>query len=575
MCSHHAKPTEELTQRWKQLVRPEFHASCPLFFIDSRYRAGELDKLHDWLRQVVGEVVESQGVEVPAYWEIAQDMVQGWVRRMEQDPEFAAAHNHLHPDRFREFLHEAMQAAIAADPAKRYARLKEALESGAFKLTHSRIERTLAFLTHSGWVYWDRKLFQGHVVVGQKWALEGIYAVLERRENSDIFRALTRSDGRFTLSQLGEWAWNEKGYTKEEQELLRSFMEQCGLCFKLRPGPEAWRAEDVYVSFEHLPTAKKLCLRRTFDHRLPELNTNAGRTTLDNPRMHQQHWQAFLMDAGAHYGKDARYALDGFYLESLEGEKLLLLCDLNDAGLGGAIAIQVAGSQAAERLRSVVGHVKKFLPGAEDGGPSDPGQALGQRAEKKEVFISYAWNPPAKAGESGIPPGYEVPVDAIEAHLKDKPVILIRDKKATKFGDDLKAFMEYGAKRPHVIVVHSDRYWRSPYCIFELWTVDQELRHNQRTLEDAVIPVEHVSSRITQVEGRDQYLDYWSGFTETPSMLGWQPVELKENARSLLRVFAKDLNARLSLNLHWADGPEKVLSAIAARLDLPANKDHE
>jgi hypothetical protein len=41
-----------------------------------------------------------------------------------------------------------------------------------------------------------------------------------------------------------------------------SFMEKCGLCFKLRRGPEAWRLEDVFVSFEHLPMSKELQLQK-------------------------------------------------------------------------------------------------------------------------------------------------------------------------------------------------------------------------------------------------------------------------------------------------------------------------
>lgn len=164
-------------------------------------------------------------------------------------------------------------------------------------------------------------------------------------------------------------------------------------------------------------------------------------------------------------------------------------------------------------------------------------------------------------------------MDAIEAFLKDQPVILLRDKTVTKFGDNLKHFMEYGAKRPHVIVVHSDKYWRSAFCLFELWTVDQELRKQQgKSLWNVVIPVEHLNSGITTVEGLERCLEHWAGFTGTPMMLGWRPDELKDHSRSLLRTFSNDLNACLNLNLHWKDGTAKVLAAIAGRLGLPTRK---
>jgi hypothetical protein len=65
---------------------------------------------------------------------------------------------------------------------------------------------------------------------------------------------------------------------------------------------------------------------------------------------------------------------------------------------------------------------------------------------------------------------------------------LIRDKNDVRFGDKLKHFMEYGAKRPYVIAVHSDKYWKLPYCLSELWTVIHELQlQTNRSLLSVVI----------------------------------------------------------------------------------------
>ena len=58
-------------------------------------------------------------------------------------------------------------------------------------------------------------------------------------------------------------------------------------------------------------------------------------------------------------------------------------------------------------------HIRRFLPDNEDAGRSDPSQSLGKTSPKEEVFISYAWSPPAREGETGIPSGYEEPVDAV------------------------------------------------------------------------------------------------------------------------------------------------------------------
>jgi GTPase SAR1 family protein len=563
--SHSARSTPELEAAWRKQVRDESREECRHFFIDSERRAGEVEKLKAWLRENVGQVVQTQGRAVPTYWEIAQTMVRDWIQRMLSDPPFAREHNQVDTKRFREVLWEEIQKAIAGDFDERYVKLREAVDSGLFQLTDDRVSRTLSFLSHSGWVYWDQRLFQERVIVGQKWALDGIYTLLDRRENSPIYQKLLAANGQFTLSQLGERCWNGAGYSKTEQELLLSLMERCQLCFKLRSASDAWRQEDIFVSFEHLPKAEEQ-LQGEFDQRRKDHDPVEERT-LKVPEMHKLQWQSFLMDAGTHYGKDARYARDGFYLENDEGETLLLTCHLNRGGLGGEIKLQVSGANAADRLDTAEKHLRQFVFSGEERVTSDHDQNLGKPSPTAEIFISYAWNPPLKEGESGIPPGYEEPVDAIAKFFRDKPFRLIRDKNATRFGDNLKHFMEYGARSPHVIVIHSDKYWRSPYCLFELWNVDRELRQRlDRSLLSVVIPVEHRDSNIATYEGLEQYLKHWETFTGVPRMLEWTPAELKDYFRSLLRIFSRDLAQSLNLNVVWQDGEAKALATILGRL---------
>jgi GTPase SAR1 family protein len=567
--SHSARSTPELEAAWRKQVHGESREECRHFFIDSEHRAGEIEKLKTWLRDNIGQVVQTQGTAVPTYWEIAQTMVRDWIQRMLTDPPFASLHNQIDRERFREALDEEIVKTIGGDFDQRYTKLREALDSGRFQLTDDRIRRTLSFLTHSGWVYWNERLFQKRVIIGQKWALDGIYTLLDRRENSPIYRKLLAADGRFTLSQLGESCWNAAGYSKTEQELLLSLMERCQLCFKLRSASEAWRQEDIFVSFEHLPRARELRLQWAFDERRKSQHPVKERL-LKLPEMHKQQWQSFLMDAGTHYGKDARYAADGFYLENEEGETLLITCHLDRLGLGGEIELQISGANAGERLQAAEKHLQQFVSSGEERVTSDPGQYLGKPSPQEEIFISYTWDPPQTAGESGIPPGYEKPVDAIEKFLKDTPFRLIRDKNDARFGDNLKHFMEYGAKRPYVIVVHSDKYWRSPYCLFELWTVVHELQLSEnRSLLSVVIPVEHRNSEITTHEGLEEYLKHWETFTGVPRMLEWTPETLKDYFRSLLRSFSADLHQSLNLNIVWEDDETKALAAILGRLTKP------
>lgn len=569
VCSHHARKTDALEAQWRAQVRPQFQDECQCFYIDSVNKAGDLGTLEKWLQDEVGGIIAAQGVAVPTYWEIAQDLVESWVQRLSNDAEFAANRNHVTTDAFQQELDLAIRQAVANDREGRYAKLKACLESGEFELNPDRLRRTLGFLTHSGWLYWDGGLFGGRVIVGQQWALDGLYTILERKSDSPVYRALMRSDGRFTLAELGRLVWDEAGYSTTDQQVLLTLMEQCGLCFLLCPQAEAWREENVYVSFEHLPTARELRLQREFDTRLSDLALQKP-TRVKVSLLHKQHWQSFLADAGNHYGKDARYAQDGFYLENKEGQKLLILCHFDKTGLGGEIEIQVGGPDAAQRQVAAINHVQRFLPGGEVGERPDAPQNLGQKSAKEEVFITYAWNPPASAADTGIPPGYEDPVNAIETFLKDQPVTLFRDRSATKFGDNLRDFMLYGAGRQHVIVVHSDKYWRSPDCIFELKHLfDELLSKADKGVLSVVIPVEHLNSNVTDTVVLDKYLADWRRYRgPLPKRLGWTLQELKDFAVATMRSFSDVLSTRLDLNLRWQDGEAKVLAAIAERLNL-------
>lgn len=583
VCSRHSQPTEELESLWREQVPEVLKSEVKCFYVDSLQKTGQLrgdGSLEEWLQEEVGDVVITQGTAVPSYWEVAQEMVQEWVKRLTTDAVFADSHNQLELERFRSSLSEAIQGAINSDDIK-FCKLKQAVESGAFVLNDDRLRRTLNFLTNSGWIYWDAKLFQGRVIIGQKWALDGLYTILDRRQDSSTYRWLAKEDGRFTLEDLGNLAWNQLGFGAEEQKLLLSYMQQCGLCFQLRTAKESWREQDIYVSFEHLPTSKEIRLMREFDRR-KKLDSNE--LQMHFPKMHKQNWQNLLVHAGREFGKDATYAIDGIMTEFDNGTLVLIECDIDRTGLSGTVDIHVSGNESQKQLDSVRALVKSFL-GEINSGPSEERSiqnALGKPVDHVEVFVSYAWNPPQHDGDSGIPAGYEEPVDEIEKFLmsrsvtlehgeKRKSVRLVRDKNVNNFGDSLRNFMKNGALHPHVIVVHSDKYWRSPNCIFELKCLFDELQDNkEKDVVSVVIPVQHIRSNLGDVVSRDEFLSFWEGYSgEVPSRCFADPRELKDFAKALIRRFGQLVSDKLDLDIKWNRGAQAALKSLAQRLNLP------
>ena len=161
VCSHRSDRDQGLENRFKEQVEKSSHASRllqkmpKLFFADSLSGQGELNGIRTELQLAVGRVVDRFGYAVPSYWEIAQDMVKGWLKQ-DEPPEA------IDPTTFQD---ELLARIDASDPEK-YQRLKQVCKEGKFALDEQdRIRRTLNFLTRSGWIYWNRNLFKGLIII--------------------------------------------------------------------------------------------------------------------------------------------------------------------------------------------------------------------------------------------------------------------------------------------------------------------------------------------------------------------------------------------------------------------------
>lgn len=85
------------------------------------------------------------------------------------------------------------------------------------------------------------------MIIDQQWALNAIYAVLER--DNDVYPTLKRLKGRFTRHDLNVLLWGRPRkdadgtelppYTDGQQEVFLQMMLSCGICFVLRKGEKA------------------------------------------------------------------------------------------------------------------------------------------------------------------------------------------------------------------------------------------------------------------------------------------------------------------------------------------------
>jgi internalin A len=77
-----------------------------------------------------------------------------------------------------------------------------------------------------------------------------------------------------------------------------------------------------------------------------------------------------------------------------------------------------------------------------------------------QVFVSYAWGDATHTGKAR-----QRVVDALCAALKHDGVEIQRDIEQVRPGELISEFMDRLSSGDQVLVILSDRYLRSPYCI--------------------------------------------------------------------------------------------------------------
>lgn len=112
---------------------------------------------------------------------------------------------------------------------------------------------------------------------------------------------------------------------------------------------------------------------------------------------------------------------------------------------------------------------------------------------KPEIFLSYAWG-----GES------EKIVNELDAAFQEKGITLIRDKRDLGFKGMITDFMVRIGEGNAVVTVISDKYLKSPYCMFELLEIYRNLNFKER-----IFPIVLDDANVFDPLPRLQYLKHW------------------------------------------------------------------
>jgi internalin A len=417
-------------------------------------------------------------------------------------------------------------------------------------------EALLRFLHNKGVVFHSPDLFHDRIILDQSWALDAVYAVFERGSTYPLIKA---NDGRLWPSLLAATVWRE--YEPEAQKLFLSLMGTCGIVFPYRQADTDLGLEAEYVAPDLLPSRSSPQVIRQLRGRW-EGSDPSLTLTYTYSFLHGGLVRALLCDLGNHAGDGGVYWRYGAWMyDARQGCIALLDQQMVDDRAGTiTISFQGAGSvkladwfikRLAERNRQfgyadlqpscsgpLAGQVlaldkrqRLYTSSVGEASAPPPPELVPAPVEAfhkpgREVFISYAWgdaSPEGKERQQIV----DWLVDALRKH--PEPITVHIDRDEMRPGDLISTFMDRLAAGDRVIVVISDKYLRSEYCMYELFKIYQNCRNKAEDFQRRIIPVilpdaglsGGTAARLKPAEEWDkQRKELEAIFVKNPDMLG-------------------------------------------------------
>ena len=125
----------------------------------------------------------------------------------------------------------------------------------------------------------------------------------------------------------------------------------------------------------------------------------------------------------------------------------------------------------------------------------------GQSSQSIPVYVSYAWGEGEVSGEKLV--------DAFYEKLPKEKFEFIQDKKVLEPGDWVSSFMKEIGKAQFVLIVISEKYLTSPYCMQELLHIKNHALGDQKAFLNKVIPIVAKDLPIYSLQDRMDQTLYW------------------------------------------------------------------
>jgi internalin A len=467
----------------------------------------QLDELYRWIGSSISKVIDEQGTQIPLYWQYGHEMVRPWISK--------APSRTMGLSEFQKKLQMDIPLRIKKaqdDPnAIEDPQILSKHWNGGSFIDEKRTKRVLRYLTRTGYLYWDEKLHNEDIIIDQPWALDRVYKLLERTPKQGgqsvgtFQQALLRQNGCFDDSFLENVVSDPTAALDEDQlqglnkNLLLSFMISTGVCFPKRKYWQIGNQGQEYISPWHLPDSNAVVTKLISSKFAPkECSLD---TIKDSAQLHAGHWHALMRLIAEKHGDEATFYKRAIYItgtdwsvDASKGQsrrewRALIEYEPVEYGPDGRVKQNgriiyrsvVPNEGIDTRLKELI---QSQLPGYFKN-PSDAATAYEvQKAHNKgkpKVFVSYAWDKETSTVE------YARIVDELEREIQNLGIVtLVRDRNENRKGASLRQFMDQIQTCDFAIVVLSDKYLTSWYCMYELMRLYQSFESSSRFEKDVV-----------------------------------------------------------------------------------------
>ena len=121
-----------------------------------------------------------------------------------------------------------------------------------------------------------------------------------------------------------------------------------------------------------------------------------------------------------------------------------------------------------------------------------------------KIYFSYAWGDAKEQGESR-----EKIVDDLYNELLKEGYQVIRDKMDLGYRGFISDFMKEIGKGDIIVVATSDKYFHSPYCMFELYEIARNCKFDKNIFAEKSLPIMVEFIDFSKPVILDKYFEFW------------------------------------------------------------------